>query len=326
MRLITFWRKPNTILSLFLSQIKAQMKKFSTFVLLLASLCSCDDGDIITTSLEFSDLPLAYCENFEYLFYNVNPSNNQTIALTFATTENILSEEGNYSVTLGSGNQAIFRRYDAEVPADFFCNPIPPTEPIVVEEYISNAGILEINTGGDLRDADGIAAEIEDPTGLVDTDGDGLVDILDFDDDGDNVPTASEGVILNADGTINLELTLDTDGDMIPNYLDDDDDGDGILTRNEDANMDLDPTNDNNDPTNPNLDDYLNPQVAINTTINAYREHFYFLTNVEVIINLINPQFLNSNGEEAIGFDQTVTFGTYTGAEDALISVFPEFN
>ncbi|NCT10403.1 MAG: peptidylprolyl isomerase [Flavobacteriia bacterium] len=86
------------------------------------------------------------------------------------------------------------------------------------------------------------------------------VDLLDFvkdtDHDNDNVPSIVED--LNGDKNLNND---DTDGDGIPNYFDADDDGDGVLTKNEDKNGNGDPTDDKNDPTNPNLPDYLNKNI-----------------------------------------------------------------
>ena len=41
-----------------------------------------------------------------------------------------------------------------------------------------------------------------------------------------------------------------------------DDDGVGVLTEEEDANGDGDPTNDFSDPNNPDLPDYLNPDIS----------------------------------------------------------------
>ena len=52
----------------------------------------------------------------------------------------------------------------------------------------------------------------------------------------------------------------DTDGDGFPNFLDPDDDNDGVLTKDE-GGADCDPTNDFNDPNNPTLPDYLNPDI-----------------------------------------------------------------
>jgi len=69
-----------------------------------------------------------------------------------------------------------------------------------------------------------------------DTDGDGVPDYVDFDDDNDLLSTMYENADPNDDG--NPDDALDTDGDNIPNYLDNDDDGDGILTKDENADPD----------------------------------------------------------------------------------------
>jgi len=80
-------------------------------------------------------------------------------------------------------------------------------------------------------DGDGIDDKTEltpvggDTTGRVDTDGDGTIDALDTDSDGDGLLDKDEG-------------TNDLDGDGRPNYRDADDDGDGILTKDEIADTD----------------------------------------------------------------------------------------
>lgn len=61
-----------------------------------------------------------------------------------------------------------------------------------------------------------------------DSDGDGIPNYLDADDDNDGIASAEEGIDPNGDG--DYTDALDTDGDGIPDYLDTDDDGDGILT------------------------------------------------------------------------------------------------
>jgi hypothetical protein len=69
-------------------------------------------------------------------------------------------------------------------------------------------------------DEDGIGdtAEVSNPGAPTDTDGDGIIDPLDDDDDGDGIPTATEG-------------SGDADSDGVPDYLDNssDRDGDGAL-------------------------------------------------------------------------------------------------
>ncbi|MCL7764440.1 peptidylprolyl isomerase [Polaribacter sp. Z014] len=86
------------------------------------------------------------------------------------------------------------------------------------------------------------------------------IDLYDFvkdtDHDNDGVPSIME----DPDGDLN-PLNDDTDLDGRANYLDTDDDGDGVLTINEDANDDENPANDRSDPNNPDLPDYLNPDI-----------------------------------------------------------------
>ncbi len=76
-----------------------------------------------------------------------------------------------------------------------------------------------------------------------DSDGDGIADYLDDDDDNDGIPTADEDVNNNGDLTDD-----DSDGDGIPDYLDPlDTDGDTIPDLVEDANNDGNPANDDTD-------------------------------------------------------------------------------
>ncbi len=80
-----------------------------------------------------------------------------------------------------------------------------------------------------------------------------LVENTDY--DGDSIPGILED--LDGDGDPRND---DTDGDEAPNFLDPDDDNDGVLTKDE-GGADGDPTNDFNDPNNPTLPDYLNPDI-----------------------------------------------------------------
>lgn len=86
--------------------------------------------------------------------------------------------------------------------------------------------------------------ELYDLVEGTDHDNDSVASI-DEDPDGDGNPTND-----------------DTDADGIPDYFDVDDDNDGVLTIDEDANGDGDPTNDFSDPNNPDLPDYLNPDIS----------------------------------------------------------------
>jgi MYXO-CTERM domain-containing protein len=74
--------------------------------------------------------------------------------------------------------------------------------------------------------------------GAQDTDADGVLDLLDTDDDDDTIPTIAEIGCSDPDGT--APLGVDLDGDTTPNFLDIDDDEDGIPTAIEQLGGDCD--------------------------------------------------------------------------------------
>lgn len=152
--------------------------------------------------------------------------------------------------------------------------------------------------------------EVEDPT--IDTDGDGIPNYYDSDDDGDNIPTAAE---LGTDPS----NPIDSDNDSIPDYLDDDDDNDLILTRNEDLNGDLNPANDISDP---NVGaDYLNPNISVETVIKSYRSHTYNLSS-DVQLQLENLVLINS--EEQIT-QEFLDLGEKINVLSANVTLTPVF-
>ena len=131
---------------------------------------------------------------------------------------------------------------------------------------LSNSQEAAYGTDPDNADSDGDtlsdgdeALLNDDETGIVDTDGDGLINPLDNDDDGDTVLTRYEDP--DGDGDLNND---DTDSNGTPDYLDDDDDGDGALTADEhpDDNGDGNPA-DAQDNDGDGTPDYLDNQTVI---------------------------------------------------------------
>jgi len=316
------------------------MKKhlFLLFSFLLFN--ACDDGDIIVTSFDFSDQDIDYCSTVDdnetdvtnYIFFKINSDTNEAIAFRISTSDPILtepSETNTYTYTLGSSASTFvtYRIFNNPVTSDYFCSELPPTQPTVSEEYTSEEGTVTIVTQGDYDDNDGIDAEFEMTLlGETDYDGDGIPNYYDFDDDGDNVPTIQEGVVLNEDGSIDIEGSLDTDGDGIPNFLDPDDDGDGVLTMNEaDPNgEDATPLNPANTQTVEDTPDYLNDTERTDYGINEYRNHPFTLKNITLTINLTNLVFINADGSETIRQEELL-FGDYS-APNQTGTLSPEFN
>ncbi|QCE42630.1 hypothetical protein [Psychroserpens sp. NJDZ02] len=299
------------------------MRKISVLLISIFSLLSCDDGDIITTELEFDDTFEA-CGDL--VFFKAKTDPNETLSLQLdspsftvaSLVETAVNADNALFVDLVTTEVTVasvaglftFRSYTSD-PSDFFCNDVPPNGIQITEEYTSTSGTAYFTVSLLEDDNDGIPAELEDLNGNGDlydddTDGDGLPNFLDADDDGDNVLTASEGVAYTE--TDGLSNALDTDGDGIPNYLDNDDDGDGVPTRNEEiTSFDNNPTNDVSDSTTG--PDYLNPLFMNNNPPTSFRSHTISQTFT------VTLKFENISFPEII-YDET-EFGTL---DDTLMS------
>ncbi|MCX7550432.1 hypothetical protein [Xanthomarina sp. F2636L] len=291
------------------------MRKLLTFLSIIFLISSCDDGDVFLVQLDFDDTFEA-CG--ELVFFNVKDSPAETISLQISspaiTLDDIFEVEPNetnpFLVELvnseilgtidGSSNLFNYRSYNS-LSDNLFCNDVPPSNLEIIEDLSSSDGSFTIYTTLIEDDNDGIPAEMEDLNGNGDyydddTDGDGIPNFLDPDDDGDNVLTSTELIDYDNDDDDDNPLTdpQDTDGDGIPNYLDTDDDGDGVLTIDEEnVNQDQNPAN---DFTNPNIADYLNPDVATTVPATAYRVHTIIQTfEVSVIVENISFPTLNQS-------------------------------
>jgi|GEM_PF-6945092 len=123
-----------------------------------------------------------------------------------------------------------------------------------------HGSVADVNADGAIdtmvdTDENGVHDDFDDePAATQDSDGDGIADFLDPDDDNDGILTVFE----DYDG--NGPVNDDTDGDGTPDYLDPDDDGDGSPTINEfpDPNGDGDPS-DAIDEDGEDGPDYLDP-------------------------------------------------------------------
>lgn len=272
---------------------------------------ACDDGDVIVTSFDFDDASLQNCGGpGSYVFFKINSESNESISLKLSTQDSIFNVGDTLNFQLnGSENALNYRTFDVAPTAAYFCNSIPPTSPTVLQDFIGDDGTATLFVVALRDDGDGID---EDTESQLDTDLDGLLDFFDFDDDGDNVPTAFE---IGDDP----ENPMDSDGDTIPDYLDPDDDNDGVLTREEDTNMDLDPRN---DITDENVGaDYLNPDVSVQTVIETYIEHSYSTSSdIDLFVNNV----VLTNGEEQIT-QESIPFGSIGAIFSGTVTITPEF-
>lgn len=288
------------------------------FLLIFSSIFiqSCDDGDIIVRSFNFDNAELKTCGDVgNYVFYKVNPDSKESLSLKMEVLDSLYREEGIVNYTLNGSTIVVdYRTYDAALGNNYFCSSIPPSSPNVTVEYVASSGTAVFTTTFLIEDNDGVPREFEF---AGDTDGDGLDDMYDFDDDGDNVPTVFE-LNLEDDDEDPFSNPKDTDGDGVPDFLDNDDDNDGVLTRFEDENLDLDPKNDITDPTvGP---DYLNPEVANTYEVFQHQPHEYqIFKSVQITLK----DLVLVRGDEQI-IIETLDMGTIENVEIITKTVTPQ--
>lgn len=264
------------------------MRKIFFFLISLSilSFYTCDDGDIITVDLEF-DETFSVCGTDGLVLYKTknDPSESLSIYLASLTLEDILTvgTDNIYEedFALSSTNTFNYRTYsNTTLPTTgLFCNDVPLSSVNITKDIESTSGNVHIKTVLTEDDNDGIPAALEDINGNGDltdddTDGDGIPNYLDEDDDGDNILTKNEKPDPNGDG--DLSDAQDTDGDGTPDYLDTDDDGDGVLTRDEEnQSEDQNPAN---DISLDGIADYLNPIISTSVRATDYRQHTIYQT------------------------------------------------
>ncbi|MCH9661725.1 MAG: hypothetical protein K0U54_12545 [Bacteroidetes bacterium] len=267
------------------------MKRILIFITVCLIITSCDDGDIIVTSFDFDDSTLQICGGpGGYLFFKINEGGTESFSLRLPTTDILFVSQGARTFTIdGTNNTINYRLFSSEVTSEYFCNEIPPTNPTVTTEYVAVSGDAVLTTILVLDDNDGVPLEEEfDANGdPMDTDGDGIPNHYDNDDDGDNVLTINEiGDDPNA--------YQNSDPDDIPDYLDSDDDNDGVATRDE-AGGGTNPFN--YDPKNTGTPNFLNIEQTENVPATAYIEHSYNFRS-SIVLDINNLVLIN--GEEQI--------------------------
>jgi len=289
------------------------MRKLSLLLICFTLLLtSCDDGDIITVELDFSqELLLCGDSNSDnYVVYDYKTDPNESLTLLFpsnTSTDEIFNPTTtpyDYELAISINVRFNYRIYNGD-PTGLICQEIPDAEVSIIEDNEANGGTFTSSSTFVDDDQDGIPSELEDINGNGDledddTDGDGIPNYKDNDDDGDNVKTILENPDPNDDGLI--DDAQDTDGDTIPDYLDIDDDNDGTITRYEDENL------------NQNLqDDFADGSVIARYLDNSAADVFVNDNlNPNIFIRFITVEFNILNTDLEILNTDLIELGTYS--------------
>lgn len=307
---------------LHLLKLKIQVMKKILFIVLGLLMYSCDDGDFIIEELSFDSTEIDNACG-QLTLYKISDTGTEALILeidgndgSFLSTIENQIDTTTFTIN-NTSVKVLYRIFDNKVSGDYFCQNIPPTAPLVTEEWYARSGTIQVVTSLLEDDEDKIpytdegAVVLEngtiDKANSQNTDGDAFPDYLDIDDDGDNVPTIEEIDIV--DGVV---VFRDTDGDGIPNHLDPDDDNDGVLTIDEDLNGDGNPANDTTVIDGVAVPNYLTSVTAVASTNETIKLKNNYKQIYSSVISFVDG-FQLENGTEEIKYDvDEYIFGTYT--------------
>ncbi len=122
------------------------MKNIFLVLIFSILLQSCDDGDIIVTSFDFSEAELKFCGGpGDYVFYRINKKSQESISLKLSTSDKIfeLVEDKTYILN-GTTEYVNYRSYDGPIGNDYFCRSVPPTSPKVNVDYFAGSGKVDM--------------------------------------------------------------------------------------------------------------------------------------------------------------------------------------
>lgn len=126
-----------------MTKLIVPMKKFTFLLSSLLLLSSCDDGDLVFEELNFSAKEIQTCNS---LYYKINGK--ELLIVNLANNNNGLILDENaplnqvQNISTSDLNKIYYRTYSETVNQNTICSTIPPAQPVVVSEYVSNSGAL----------------------------------------------------------------------------------------------------------------------------------------------------------------------------------------
>ncbi len=112
---------------------------FFLFVLLMSS---CDDGDFPELSFDFQD-SVSNCDST--LFYITTSSRSEAYIIELLDGD-LPEEAGEKSLGISGQRAVTYRVFDDAIGSDYFCNDLPPTSPLTIEEWLATGGSIVITT------------------------------------------------------------------------------------------------------------------------------------------------------------------------------------
>lgn len=126
-----------------MNKLNFPMKKFALLLSSLLLLSSCDDGDLVFEELNFTAKDIQTCNS---LYYKINGKELLLVNLANSNNGLVLDENAPLNqvqnISTSDLNKIYYRTYSETVNQNTICSTIPPAQPVVVSEYVSNSGAL----------------------------------------------------------------------------------------------------------------------------------------------------------------------------------------
>lgn len=133
------------------------MKKILSLLTLFVFIIACDDGDLAIETVDFDSITTVQSCNdvsptIANVLFKINVAEALILELPALAIKNEVGTNVEFNVTASGPTKITYRIFSDNVTTAYFCNDIPLTEPIVINEIIAEAGTVLITT---VLDADG---------------------------------------------------------------------------------------------------------------------------------------------------------------------------
>jgi hypothetical protein len=122
------------------------MKRFLVFMCCVFAFSSCDDGDLIVYTVDFSEVTASTCPK-NNLIFKLKESEALILNVPTETFVNNPTPLGvPTTLPINSVNQVVYNFYDGKVATANICDLIPPANPNVEKQWKATSGVIEITT------------------------------------------------------------------------------------------------------------------------------------------------------------------------------------
>ncbi len=117
------------------------------FYCFLIGILSCSDGDLQIEAIDFDAVAIQDCGNVGVSKANVLFKINEDEALILTLPNGALKNEaGEVTSAVPGASKITYRIFSANVSKNYFCNEVPLTDPVVMEEIEAEGGQVIITT------------------------------------------------------------------------------------------------------------------------------------------------------------------------------------